>query len=696
MNRLLRIFLAALLLGLFTLPTWAQDAEEVADEPVAEIEEVLVVTASRSEQKLHDVPASITVLTSKQIESTPADDYGDLLRNVPGLNVTQIGTRDINVSSREAVGSLSTGQLVLVDGRTLYLDFFGFVMWDLLPINTAEIKQIEVVQGPGSSVWGANAMKGVINVITKSPREMAGTYVQVGAGELETAYGSLLRAGAGEKWSYKASLSYYQQDEPYDRPTGLIPGTSTPYPNIANNGTSQPKVDFRFDRDTADDTTWSFSAGYAATEGLVHTGIGPFDVDSSSNMGYVKGSWTKRAMNVSAFINVLDGDSANLLTVGPDGLPLRLGFESTTSNIDFTNTGVIGTKNIFTYGINARHNDFELTIAPTGSDRDEFGIFLQDEILIGDRMRWVVGARYDDIDPIGNVVSPRTSLMFSPQPNSTFRISYNRAFRAPSLIENHLDIVIVNQVLLPAAPPLLPTPTPFVFASAAIGNPDLGEEQLDAYEIGYVGTFKKATFTFAAYRNETTDGTDFFESQFYSSLNPPPGWPLPPFIPVAPGVFIPTVPANTFPSVFSYRNIGESINQGVEVSADYRPTRAWRFNANYTYQEDPQVTGVDNPSFNLPPRHRFNFGISYDADHWYVNANMNYQDEAFWTDVLDSRFHGPTDSFTQVNVGLGFRFADDKYTLSITGSNIFDEEVQQHVFGDIISRKVTAELRFNF
>lgn len=696
MTKMLRIFLAALLLGLFCLPTWAQGEAGAADEPVTEIEEVLVVTASRSEQKLHDVPASITVLSAKQIETTPADNYGDLLRNVPGLNVTQIGTRDINVSSREAVGSLSTGQLVMVDGRTLYLDFFGFVMWDLLPINTAEIKQIEVVQGPGSSVWGANAMKGVINVITKTPREMTGTYLQIGGGELETIYGSVLHAGTGENWSYKGSLSYYQQDEPFDRPTGLIPGTNTPYPGIQNTGTSQPKIDLRFDRDTADDTTWSFSAGYAATEGLVHTGLGPFDVNSDSAMGYVKGSWTKRAMNVTGFVNVLDGDAANLLSVGPDGLPLQLGFESTTSNLDFTNTGVVGGNHILTYGVNARHNEFDLSLAPTGSDRDEFGVFLQDEILLGDHFRWVIGARYDDIDPIGDVVSPRTTLMFSPKPNSTFRLSFNRAFRAPSLIENHLDIVIVNRVLLRASPPLLPTASIFDFPSAAVGNPELGEEQLDAFEFGYVGTFKKATFTFAAYRNETTDGTDFFEAQFYSSLNPPPNWPLPPFIPVAPGVFLATVPENTFPSVFSYRNIGEIINEGIEVSLELRPSRAWRISTNYTYQADPEVTGIDESEVNQPPRHRLNLGLSYDADSWYLNSNYNYQDEAFWTDVLDSRFHGPTDSFGQVNVAFGFRFNDDRTVLSITGSNIFDERVQQHVFGDIISRKVTAELRFTF
>jgi outer membrane receptor protein involved in Fe transport len=524
---------------------------------------------------------------------------------------------------------------------------------------------------------------------------MSGTYGQIGGGQLETAYASILRAGAGEEWSYKVSASYFQQDEPYDRPTGLIPGTSTPYPDFENSGTTQPKIDLRFDRDTSDDTTWSFSAGWATTDGLVHTGIGPFDVNSDSSLAYAKASWRKQALTVSAFINKLDGDASNLLTVGPDGQPLLLGFQSDTYNLDITNTGVIGNSHILTYGANARHNNYDLTIAPSGSDRDEVGVFLQDEILFGDKVRWVVGARWDDIDPIGNVVSPRTTLMFSPKPNSTFRISYNRAFRAPSLIENYLDIVIVNQVLLPAFPPLLPNPSLYVFPTAALGNPELGEEQLDAYEIGYVGTFKKVNFTFAVYRNETTDATDFFEAAFYDSNNPPPGWPLPPFIPIGPGIFLPTVPTNTFPSVFTYRNIGEIVNQGAEISVDVRPTKAWRINANYTYQEDPDPTGIDESEINKPPRHRFNFGVAYDAERWYINANMNYQDEAFWTDVLDSRFHGPTDSFTQVNLGIGFRFGD-RATLTLTGSNIFDEEVQQHVFGDIISRKVTAELRFNF
>ncbi|MEE8525940.1 MAG: TonB-dependent receptor plug domain-containing protein, partial [Thermoanaerobaculia bacterium] len=217
MNEKLRILIAALLVGLCCFPALAQEDD---DEPVAEIHEVLVVTASRTEQRLHDVPAAITVLTSEQLETLPADDFGDLLRNVPGLNVIQIGTRDIQVSSRSATGSLSTGQLVMVDGRTVYLDFFGFVIWEYMQTNPNEIKQIEVVRGPGSSVWGANAMHGVINVISKSHRDLDGTYFTIGGGELDTAYANLTHAGVNGDFSYKLTGGYYQQDKPYARPTG--------------------------------------------------------------------------------------------------------------------------------------------------------------------------------------------------------------------------------------------------------------------------------------------------------------------------------------------------------------------------------------------------------------------------------------------------------------------------------------------
>src|SRR5678816_2657079 len=152
-------------------PAAAQEAQD-PDRPIA-VEEQLVVTASRTDQQLVNAPASISVITTDTIQNSPGTNIGDLLRAVPGVNVTQVSARDINLTSRGATSTLSTSQLALVDGRSIYLDFYGMVMWDLVPTNPDEIRQIEVIRGPASAVWGANAMNGVVNVLTRTPREMA-------------------------------------------------------------------------------------------------------------------------------------------------------------------------------------------------------------------------------------------------------------------------------------------------------------------------------------------------------------------------------------------------------------------------------------------------------------------------------------------------------------------------------------------
>src|SRR3954452_3816252 len=151
-----------------------QKPEPKPDEP-QKYEETVVVSASRTEEKLVNAPATMTVIGTRAIESAPTQNFAELLRAVPGVNITQVSARDINVTTRGATGTLATGQLALLDGRSLYQDFFGFVMWDFLPVNLNEIKQVEVIRGPASAVWGANALNGVVNVITKSPREMQGT-----------------------------------------------------------------------------------------------------------------------------------------------------------------------------------------------------------------------------------------------------------------------------------------------------------------------------------------------------------------------------------------------------------------------------------------------------------------------------------------------------------------------------------------
>src|SRR5688572_20856706 len=200
-------------------PTKPQDPNK-PQEP-QKYEETVVVSGSRTEQRIVNTPVTMSVVTSQQIETAPSQNFADLLRAVPGLNITQVSARDINVSSRAATGTLATGQLALLDGRSIYQDFFGFVMWDFLPVNLNEIKQIEVIRGPASAVWGANALHGVINVITKTPREMQGTTATFGVGAFERTGGQdagalwylsgTHAAAINERWAFKLSAAGYVQ-----------------------------------------------------------------------------------------------------------------------------------------------------------------------------------------------------------------------------------------------------------------------------------------------------------------------------------------------------------------------------------------------------------------------------------------------------------------------------------------------------
>ena len=272
-----------------------------------------MVTASRVEQQLVNAPATVSVVTADVIASTPATNYAELLRSVPGVNLSQTSARDFNISMRGATSTLATSTLALLDGRSLYLDFFGFVAWDLLPVNPNELRQIEVIRGPASAVWGANAMNGVVNFISKTPRELNGnsatlTFGQFnrdpeGGEQLET--GTLFGINAtharaiNDRWAYKISAGGYTSDA-FARPVGPIPNdTGTQYPNFSNQGTTQPKFDTRVDYDAAN-YKLVFAAGYAGTDGIFHTGIGPFDA-TGIGVGYGTMRYSRGGLKFNVF-----------------------------------------------------------------------------------------------------------------------------------------------------------------------------------------------------------------------------------------------------------------------------------------------------------------------------------------------------------------------------------------------------------
>ena len=635
-------------------------AQGVASTPVrpepkaddaADVDDIVVVTASRREEQLLNAPATMTVLTEEMIANLQIRSVADLLRLVPGLNVVQSSARDVNVTSRAATGTLSDSLLVLLDGRSIYQDFFGFVAWDFLPIDTTEIKQIEVIRGPASAVWGANAMTGVINVITKTPREMQGTSVAVDFGQFDRSRGGSAYDGGGimsvtatharatsDRFAYKVSGGVLTQ-EPFLRPIGNVPDSHTPYPLFANRGTLQPKIDARADYDLADGRQKiELAGGISGTEGMIHTGLGPLDIQRGSTFKYGRMTYTRDKLKLQVFVNALDGRSPAVLQRGLDGRPLDFQFENQAYDAEFSNLHLWRAHHLVSYGGHFRHNNFDLSFAPAATSRDEGGAYGQDEWVLSDHFRWIIGGRVDRVDVLDKpVFSPRTTFLMKPRPSQTFRLSFNRAFRAPSFVNSFFEASFLNQVDLGPA-------GPFQFPATAVGNLQLNEEMLTAYEAGYIGGFGRTTLGAAVYVYHTKDTILFTPDATYNSANPPPGWPLPPAVLdqlIAEG--------RGLPKHFTYLNFDLISDRGVELSADVRLTTATSAFVNYTWQADPKPTGFDISELNLPSNHHFNAGLSIASGRYFGSLTGSFVTGAYWQ---DAGYQGPTEGYTLLDGGL--------------------------------------------
>ena len=738
---------------------------------LASFGDTVVVTASRTQVRLVDAPVSTSVISGDTLQTTATSNVGDALRSVPGVNVVQLSARDVQVTSRQATGTVTNSQLVLVDGRSMYLDFFGLVLWDLVPANFADIEQVEVVRGPASATWGANAMTGAVNIITKPPRESVGTTVTMSGGWIDREAGSTVGQGAGTMFgtnatvtrapsdtlSYRVSAGYFKSDA-FPRPTGRVPVISdprvpggtvggAPYPvdgagpfgaAFANRGTSQPKFDVRVDQELSNGRL-SYSGGVAGTEGLVHTGVGPFDIQRGSYLGYAKVGYDRGNLRFQLFSNFLDGDAPNLLLPDPaTGRPVQLGFKSNTLDAEISHSTFVGERHYLSYGGNVRRNTFDITIAPMADDRLEIGAYLQDEIFF-DRFRLVLGGRVDKFGNLSKpVFSPRLSFIVKPDDDHSVTLSYNRAFRSPSTINNFLFMNIIQPVdlsglavfrpLLPALlPPGLPpahaaaavqqleqqldqtTAQPFPLVVQAVGSDvpvgtlqrdTLTEESLTAYELSYTGAFEGGTTAGAAvYLNRRDTPINFvplpLNADPYTAANPPPGWVLPPqalsFMALQ-GVFLPR-------TAFTYLNLGPTQQLGVEFWVDQRISRSTSAWFNYSWQDEPEILDSPNPylpeELSLPPAHRVNIGTSLDGSRYLGNLSLSAATSAFWSDVLTSAFHGYTDGYAMVNGSFGVKWNQGAVTTLIKVTNLFNQSIQQHVFGDILRRTVVGEVRFS-
>ena len=673
------------------------------------ISETVVVTASRLEQLLVDAPAAVTIVNDRRLVSEPTPNFADVMREVPGVNVVQMSARDFNVTPRSATNTPAAGQLVMVDGRPINQDYYGYVAWDFVPTGLNEIKQMEVLRGAASAVWGEYAMNGVVNIITKSPREMAGTTVTMGGGTFDRSDGEAkddtgamyyVNATQGqalnERWAYKVSAGYYNSDA-YARPSGTLPNDfHTPYPPYENFGTTQPKVDGRVDYDSPNgERHVSVSGGYAGTGGVFHTGLGPFHLLDNASGSYAKVDYRSGGLWIKSYVNLWHGEATSLMAVGPLGTPLLLNFDDKSWLFDIEKTQAIGARHMLVYGGNYKHNWTSITMAPNAEKRDQIGGYIQDEILLSDHFRWVIGGRLDKFNiPDNPVFSPRTALLVKPTKDQTIRVSYSRAYRAPSLFQNYLETYVANRLDLGLlAPPL--AGNYFYFVVTGLGNLELKEQTLDAYEVSYSASLAggRAHAGAAVYLTDSRNDMILTQTGSYTSANPPPGWPLPPVVLdllIARNAFGPGL---GLPSVLSWQNLGEVRNKGFEISFDAQPLRQVSLFTNYSWQAKPDPQDFDISKINLPPTHRFNAGVGLDYQRFLGDISIGYTSEAYFRDVLSAQYAGFTEPFTVINASAGFRLAGDNAVFALKIRNLTNEPVQNHLFGDLLTRQIVGELR---
>jgi iron complex outermembrane receptor protein len=662
--------------------------------------DVIVISASRREETLCDAPATMTVIDEEAIDDAPVQSVTELMRLVPGVNMTRTSARDVHLTSRGAAGTLEDSTLVLLDGRSIYQDFFGFVMWDFIPVDPFQIKQIEVIRGPASAVWGANALTGVVNVITKTPREMATSNSRRAATSASIEFGHFDRTRAGEdfdggglfsvnathaqaptdQFAFKISGGLLAQ-EALLRPVGNVPGTNTSYPPFQNRGTTQPRLDARADYDFADKRRKIVLAGgITGTEGLIHSGLGPLDIQGGSTFKYGRIAYHRDSLKLQAFVNALDAEGPMLLQRALDDQPLATTFENQTYDVEFSNASALSVRHLLSYGGNFRSNHFDLSLAPLGSSRKEGGAYVQDRMRLCDLAQWIIGTRIDRFSAVDKtVMSPRTAFIFRPRPDHTLRASFNRAFRAPSFFNSFLQTQFLSRTDDVADPP-------FYFPSFADGNLDLKEEALTAYEAAYIGQIGSMTVGAATYVNYTRNMILFTQVESYTSDNPPPRWPG----------SLAELDGLGLPFKYSYRNFDRITDRGVELSVDARFTRDLNGFINYTWQADSEVEGFSASEVNIAPTHHVNVGASLNRGRYFGSMSISYQDEAFWQDVLSEPYHGWTEPYTVVNAGAGVRSNDGATTVAVRVTNLLNRATQQHIFGDLIKRTIVGEVRFGF
>ncbi len=727
------------------------------EEITFESQTIEVFSSSRRMEKITEAPSSISLVDTKQIEQATA--HGQLtktLEHLQGIDVVQSGMNDFNVNTRGFNNSINRRVLVLLDGRDPSTPLINLMEWNSLQTNVADISRMEVVRGPGSALYGANAYNGVINIVTNAPKDVQGTRVSITGGEYGTMKADIRHAGNFmDKFYYKVNAGYSTQNQDWIQSRDTTKGGTIEYAGLSRDVTGNRSgvgiigsIDSlinanrkatnlfgtaRLDYEFNNQAKLVSEVGYSKYGGeyfvnqtgriLIPEVAKPFARIAYNSTNFnVQAHWSNRyttkpqiVMNAGASsgensnVYVLDGQWNDKFL--DDKLRLTLGASHEIQNVT---TAVEGSSSL---------------LSPDSIKNSFSGIYGQAEYDLQKNLKFVLAGRVDMSSLYDTQFSPKAAIVWAPIENQTFRFTVNRSFLRPSYSDfqrrslagpNVLKYKVIDSTIS----------TQFGLAQLGLGslaqynlgNPKIGVESAISYEFGYKGIINKDLFVTA----------DLYYNQRKNFISYPLGG-------LAPDVYTPVryASANLADSlkvkaandllkakigqlnnnnlvdfdklsidpttgkpalIVAPQNIGLVNEYGMELGINYYLNNNILLNANYTRLEY-KVEDNKVPTSGILPntsRNKFNFGFSYEEKHgdmpWDLGLQVRWVEQFQWITNLGER---TVPEYTVVNLNAGVKLTKD-LRLGVNIFNLLDRKHYEIFGGTYLQRYSTANLAFTF
>lgn len=596
-----------------------------------ELMNVSVTSVLGTEDTWFSTPAALTVITNEDLRRTGHRSIAEALRLVPGFSVTRIDSHNWAIGSRGFAGQFSNKLQVLRDGRRLYDPLFSGVYWDVQHYPLEDVDRIEVIRGPGATLWGANAVNGVINITTKSAADTQGLYITGGGGTYHQGFGTVRYGGAlGDDSFYRVYGTYWNNDNFADHAGGRRP-----------DDWSMSQGGFRFDFGTDSDTTLTVQGDTFYTDHLGDASSLSIPTQHFGSMlviGDIRTSGTNVMLKLDHTVSDTESWTVQAYYDRFDR-QTKTDFEylRDSVDVDFRHRFKAGDRHQIIWGLNYRHDRDDMkngsaptfSITPDERSLDTFSAFIQDTItLVPDRLFGMIGSKFEHNDFTGFEMQPSARLWWTPDDTQTLWGAVSRPVRTPSRVEDDGLIIFAfaDPGLLAGGPP-----AGFLVPLAIIGNRDLESETVLTYELGYRRKFGDSlTLDIAGHYSEYDD-----------------------FVAIGPT------------GLFDNLNTAEAY--GVEIASTWDVADNWRVKSSYTFLRT-QVhgpVGVDESDEASHPQHQLQLQSYLD-----ITEDLEFNAALYYVDNIPAF---DAEAYIRLDLGLTWR-PSPNVEIALWGQNLLDPE----------------------